>query len=400
MFSNSYDYTSTANTANLSYRVQKAKYNLNFGSGLQFMDINSLNTTKNVLVARNFVNLTPQANFTYNFTKTSNLRMYYNGRTGQPSTMQLQPVVTTSDSINFQVGNPDLRPQFTNSMRILYASFDPFSQRIIFATINATITNNDIQSSITTLPTGGRKTTYVNLNGTYNISGYFNYGFPLKKPKSNLNLQTNINYNQAQSLLNGVSNYTRSTVLGQTVKWTTNLKKNFDMNLSTSYTFNPVRNSLSPNQNTNFTTWSMAADFTLYSDKGWIIASDFDLTKYGNRAPGYNTSVFLITPSIAKQFLKNKAGELRLSCFDVLKQNVAISSSASANQIINTRTNNLTQYFMLTFTYNLRNFAGQQQMQRGNMRGMMPAGADGMRYQMNGGSMMGGGGNNRGRGGM
>ena len=401
LFSNSYDYTSTANTANLSYRIQKAKYNLNFGSGLQFMDINSLNTTKNVLVARNFVNLTPQANFTYNFTKTSNLRMYYNGRTGQPSTTQLQPVVTTSDSINFQVGNPDLRPQFTNSMRILYASFDPFSQRIIFATINATITNNDIQSSITTLPTGGRKTTYVNLNGTYNLSGYFNYGFPIKKPKSNLNLQTNINYNQAQSLLNGISNYTRSTILGQTVKWTTNLKKNFDMNLSTSYTFNPVRNTLSPNQNTNFTTWSMAADFTLYSDKGWIIASDFDLTKYGNRAPGYNTSVFLITPSIAKQFLKNKAGELRLSCFDVLKQNVAISSSASANQIINTRTNNLTQYFMLTFTYNLRSFAGQQQMQRGNMmRGMMPPGSDGMRYQMNGGSMMGGGGSNRGRGGL
>lgn len=397
LFSNSYEYTSTANTANVSYRVQKAKYNLNFGSGLQFMDINSLNTTKNVLVARSFVNLTPQANFTYNFTKTSSLRMFYNGRTGQPSTSQLQPVVTTTDSVNFQVGNPDLRPQFTNSLRVLYASFDPFTQRIIFATVNATIINHDIQSSITTLPTGGRQTTYVNLNGTYNISGYFNYGFPIKKPKSNLNLQSTVNYNQSQSLLNGISNYTRSTIMAQTVKWTTNLKKNFDMNLSTSYTYNPVRNTLSPNQNTNFTTWSMAADFTLYSDNGWIFASDFDLTKYGNRAPGYNTSVFLITPSIAKQFLKNKAGELRLSCFDVLKQNVAISSSASANQIINTRTNNLTQYFMLTFTYNLRSFAGQQQMQRNMMmRGMMPPGADGMRFQMNGG---GGGGNNRGRGG-
>jgi hypothetical protein len=85
----------------------------------------------------------------------------------------------------------------------------------------------------------------------------------------------------------------------------------------------------------------------------------------------------------------------------VLKQNVAISSSVSANQIVNTRTNNLTQYFMLTFTYNLRSFAGQQQMQRGNMmRGMMPSGGDGMRYQMNGGSMMGGGGSTRGRGGL
>jgi hypothetical protein len=353
------------------------------------MDINSLNTTKNVLVARSFVNLTPQANFTYNFTRTKSLRMFYNGRTGQPSTNQLQPIVTTTDSVNFQVGNPNLRPQFTNSLRLLYTSFDPFTQRIIFATINATIIAHDIQSSVTMLPTGGRLTTFTNLNGTYNLSGYFNYGFPIKKPKSNLNLQSNLSYIQSQSLLNGVSNYTRNTILGQTVKWTTNIKKNFDMNLSTSYTYNPVRNTLSPNQNTNFTTWSMAADFTLYSDKGWIISSDFDLTKYGNRPAGFNTSVFLITPSIAKQFLKNKAGELRLSCFDVLKQNLAISSSASANQIINTRTNNLTQYFMLTFTYNLRNFAGQQSMQRGPNQ-MMMRGNEGMRFMMNGG-----GGNNR-----
>ncbi|MFN4975997.1 MAG: hypothetical protein ACK5GV_12185, partial [Bacteroidota bacterium] len=91
------------------------------------------------------------------------------------------------------------------------------------------------------------------------------------------------------------------------------------------------------------------------------------------------------------QFLKNKAGELRLSCFDVLKQNLAISSSASANQIVNTRTNNLTQYFMLTFTYNLRNFAGQQSMMRGG--NMMMRGAEGMRFQMPGG------GNNNRRGG-
>jgi hypothetical protein len=389
LFSNSFDFTSIANTVGLSYRIQQTKYNLNFGSGIQFMDINSLNTTKNVLVARSFVNLTPQANFTYNFTRTKSLRMFYNGRTGQPSTNQLQPIVTTTDSVNFQVGNPNLRPQFTNSLRLLYTSFDPFTQRIIFATINATIIAHDIQSSVTMLPTGGRLTTFTNLNGTYNLSGYFNYGFPIKKPKSNLNLQSNLSYIQSQSLLNGVSNYTRNTILGQTVKWTTNIKKNFDMNLSTSYTYNPVRNTLSPNQNTNFTTWSMAADFTLYSDKGWIISSDFDLTKYGNRPAGFNTSVFLITPSIAKQFLKNKAGELRLSCFDVLKQNLAISSSASANQIINTRTNNLTQYFMLTFTYNLRNFAGQQSMQRGPNQ-MMMRGNEGMRFMMNGG-----GGNNR-----
>ncbi len=392
LFSNSYKYTSNSSTANLSWRIQQTKFNMSVGAGVQFLDINSLNTTKNVLVARNFVNFTPSVNFTYNFTRTKSLRLFYNGRSGLPSASQLQPVVTTSDKINFQVGNPNLSPQFTNSLRVLYTSFDPFTQRIIFATINATATQNDIQSSIVQDPkTGGRTTTYVNLNGTYNVSGYFSYGFPIKSPKSNLTLQTNLNYNQSQSLFSAtptaapVSNYTKSSVIGETIKWTTNLKKNFDMNLSTSYSLNPVRSTLSSNQNTDYTTWSTAADFTVYSNNGWIIASDFDLTTYGNRPSGYNTSVFLITPSIAKQFLKNKAGEIRLSCFDVLKQNVAISSSASNGQFITSSSNNLTRYFMLTFTYNLRSFAGQQQ-QRGQQRGMFP---EGMRPQ--GGGNFGGG---------
>jgi uncharacterized membrane protein YgcG len=390
LYSNSYKYTATSSTANLSWRIQQTKYNLNIGTGLQFMDINSNNTTKNVVVARNFVNFTPTMNFTYNYTRTKSLRIFYNGRTGQPSTNQLQPVLTTSDSINFQKGNPNLKPQFTNSLRLLYTSFDPFTQHIIFATINATVVGNDIQNSVIQNPNGGKTTTYVNLGGTYNVSGYFNYGFPLKKPKSNLNLQTNINYSQYQSLLNNASNYTYNTSLGETIKWTTNLKNNFDMNLSYSFTYNPVRSSLSTASKTNYTTQSVAADFTVYSNNGWLIASDFDLTSYGNRAPGYNTTVFLITPSIAKSFLKNKAGELRLSCFDLLKQNVAVSASNTANQQIQTLTNNLTRYFMLTFTYNLRNIAGQNRNQRGNFGdGMRPPG------MMMGGMMGGNGGGRR-----
>lgn len=392
LFSNSYKYTATSQTANVSWRLQHTKYNLNIGTGLQFTDLRSDNVTKNVVVQRNYVNFTPNMNFVYNFTRTKSLRVFYNGRTSQPSTAQLQPIRTTTDSINFQVGNPDLKPSFNNSLRILYNSFDPFSQRLIFATINATITGSDIVSSIVQNPNGGRTTTYVNLGGSYNLSGYFNYGFPIKTPKSNLNLQTNVNYNRSQSLLNNVLNATQSTVFTETVKWTTNLKNNFDMNLSTAYSVNPIRNSLSANQNTNYTTATLGADFTLYSNNGWILASDFDYTHYGNRPAGYNTTVFLVTPSIAKQFLKNKAGELRLSCFDLLKQNKAVTTSASANQIVNTISNNLTRYFMLTFTYNLRSFGQQQQGRRENgMPGMMR----GMFGGRDGGGFNGGGGGGR-----
>ncbi|MDE3252492.1 MAG: outer membrane beta-barrel protein, partial [Bacteroidota bacterium] len=377
LYSNSYKFTSNTSNANVNWRLQGAKFNLNLGTGLQFTDLNSLNTTKNVLVARNYVNFTPQLFFTYNYSRSKSLRVFYTGRTGQPSTNQLQPITTTTDSINFQIGNPNLRPQFTHSLRLLYTNFDPFTQRVIFATINASMTANDIQSSITQNPNGGRTTTYVNLGGTYNLSGYFNYGFPLKHPKSNLNFRTNVNYAQNQSLLENKSNYTYNTTLGETISWTTNLKQGFDMNLSTASTYNIARNSLQSSQNLNYYTQVLSAEFTYYNTKGLIIASEFDYTYNGNRAAGYNTSVPLWTPSIAYQFLKNKAGEFRLSCFDVLNQNQSSTRTINSAQIIDTRTNTLTRYFMLTFTYNLRNFAGQQQNMPGMMRGMFGGGRPG-----------------------
>jgi hypothetical protein len=378
LFSNDYINNYNSNRFTLSYRLQNLKYNFNISSGLQTGERTSINTTKNITTAQNFVNITPTANFMYNFSKTKSLRFFYSGRTGQPSVSQLQPLATTSDSINFSKGNPDLKQQFTHSVRLLYNNFNVATQRVIMVTINASMISNDIQNSITYLPTppnkkGSTLTVPVNLNGTYSVSGYFNYGFPLKKPKSNLNFTTNIGYNQSQTLVNNydanlnmitTNNYTRNTSLSETIRWTTNLKDNFDMNFSSTSSYNIARNTMQPTQNANYLSQSLSAEITYYTKNGWIAASDFDYTytQNGSSNSGYNSSVPLWNPSIAKQFFKNKAGELRLTCFDLLNQNVSVKRSISqSGAITDTRSNVLTRYLMLTFTYNLRRFAGTQQ---------------------------------------
>jgi len=392
LFSNSYNYSNISNRATLNYRIQNPKYNFSMGSGIQFTSQSSVNTTKNITVNHDFTNFTPTVNFQYNFTRTKNLRLNYNGRTGQPSVTQLQPLTTTSDSINFQVGNPNLKPQFTHSLRVLYTSFDPLTQHVLFITVNASTIVNDIQSSITQNANGGKTTTSVNLNGTYNISGYVNYGFPLRKPKSNLNFTTNVNYSQAQTLVNLQSDYTRNTTLSETIKWTTNLKNNFDMNFASTTTYIIARNSLQPTLNSNYYTQTLSVEATAYTNNGWILAGDFDYTYSGNHAAGYNTSIPLLNPSIAKQFLKNKAGELRLTVFDLFNQNVSVTRTVSENTIVDQRTNVLTRYAMLTFTYNLRQFAGKQQRMPNPLRSLLrgQGGAAGAGGGMRGGGNGGG----------
>jgi hypothetical protein len=250
---------------------------------------------------------------------------------------------------------------------------------------------NDIQNSIIPTNKGGDTTTYINLNGTYNIAGYFNYGFALKHPKSNLNFITDVNYSQSQNLVYSVQapigfqhDFTRSTTFTEKINWTTNIKKNFDMNFSSAsnYTFN--RNSLNTTSDLDVFSEIFNAEITAYSNNGWLIATTLTYTLTDNKTPGYNESVPLLIPSIAKEMFKKKNGELRLTIFDLLHQNTSVSKSVSLNQVSDTRTTTLSQYVMLSFTYNLNNFKGANQRR---MPGVFPG-----RYRGGGGGGRRGGG--------
>ena len=364
LLTNNYENTYASNRVTLSYGYQTDKMNFNIGNGVQFGNYTSINNTKNTEISKNYVNAYPTANFTYRFSRASNLRFNYSGRTNQPSVYQLQPVIDNSDPLNVQFGNPNLKQSFTHSFRALYNSFDAVHFRNIFATINASFVDNNIVSAVKTDPVTGADTiTYVNLDGTRNISAFFNYGFQLKKPKSNLNFTTNFTDNRSVSIINSEKNYTTNYTIGETIKFTTNLKKNFDMNFSATPTYNIARYSVQPDQNENYFSQNLSVGATYYTTSGWILESDFNYTAYEGRAKGYNTSVPLWNAAFAKQFLKKKAGELRFSIYDLLDQNVSITRNVTENYIQDVQTKVLTRYFMLTFTYNLRNFSKQQQRQ-------------------------------------
>ncbi len=371
---NTYENTYISNRGTLDYLVRSNKINLDLGSGVQFGKLSSLNESKDSLLTQNFVNFYPTANLSYRISTSKNLRINYSGRTTQPTIQQLQPVLNNTDPLNIQLGNPDLKQEFTNTLRFLYTSFDRVHFRNMFASINASEISNDIVNSTTILSNGAQILKPVNLNGAYNLSGFFNYGFPINKPKMNLNFTTNLSFAQSPSLVNGEKNITRNSALGESFKLTTNLKKDFDLNLSVTPTYNIASYSLQPTENANYFSQTLSAEPTYYSSNGWIISSTFNLTSYSGRAPGYNTSVPLWNAYIAKQFLKNKSGELRFFVFDILNQNVSIVRNVTENYIQDVQTKVLTRYFLVSFIYNLRKFGAQMQpiFHRRNNDGMMP----------------------------
>ena len=107
------------------------------------------------------------------------------------------------------------------------------------------------------------------------------------------------------------------------------------------------------------------------------------------------------TASVGKKILKADRGEIKLQAYDILNQNKSLTRNVYDNYYEDATSNVLKPYVMLSFTYDLRNFSGQQyqnqnrqrqQMwQNGGMPGGGMPGGGGRPGGMPGGGMPGGG---------
>ena len=66
------------------------------------------------------------------------------------------------------------------------------------------------------------------------------------------------------------------------------------------------------------------AQVNLLSKKGWFLQNDVSGNTYSGLSDGFNQSFWLWNAAIGKKILKKQAGELKLSVFDLLKQNQSI----------------------------------------------------------------------------
>jgi hypothetical protein len=87
-----------------------------------------------------------------------------------------------------------------------------------------------------------------------------------------------------------------------------------------------------------------------------VLNTSLDQTFYSGLGAGYNTNYLLWNASVGYKFLKNKSLEVKASAFDLLKQNTSVSRNVTETYIEDTRTNTLQNYYMLTVTWNIKNY--------------------------------------------
>lgn len=357
---NNFQNTNLSDRIGTNFRVVKKKYNYQLGFAVQQTTLESNNLSKKTLLSQKYTNLFPTASFNYQFARSRSLRINYRGRTNQPNVNQLQDVTDISNYPYISKGNPTLKQEFSNNIMLSYNYFDMVSFRNLFAFVTFSNTQNKISTAIDQLPGGIQLSTPINMDGVYNVSGNFNIGFPIKSMKGgNFNTTTRVSYNKDANMINKVKNFTKNLNIGEDLRFNYNYKEKLDLGVTASINYNSVKYTVQSRNDNSYFTHNYSADATYTFPKGFILSTDFDYTFYTGRTDGYNQQFAMWNAGFAKQVLKNKRGEIKLSVFDILNQNTSVTRNIGSNYIEDVQNSVLQRFFMLTLTYNINRMGGK-----------------------------------------
>src|ERR1019366_9286015 len=353
----------------VSYRFSNSKINMMVGVNAQYAMLSgqevypvSFSTNKN------FFNVLPSAMFTYRFSTTSTLRLFYRTSTSPPSITQLQNVIDNSNPLLLSTGNPELKQAYSHSVVIRYSLTNRQKAQSFFAFAGATYTQQYVGSntiiarhdtmleSSVVLHAGSQLSQPVNLDGSLNVNSFFTYAFRIDKIKCNMNLNAGATYQRTPSLINSLQNLSNTYNINGGFVLGSNISEKIDFTISYSGSYNIVKNSLQTSSNNNYFNHTAGVKFNWMFYMGYVFNTSIQNTYYAGVSQGYNQDIFLWNASLGYKFFKDQSLEVRASINDILNQNSGISRTVNETYVEDSKTQVLKRYLMLTVTYTMRYF--------------------------------------------
>jgi hypothetical protein len=369
-FSNVFENKTKAHNAGLSYRWGNRDRQISFGLNYQNTNLKSERIFPiNASVDESFSNFLPNAQIRYKVSTRSSFRINYRTNVNQPSVTQLQDVLDPTNEPSYSIGNPLLAPQYTQSLGtqytytntgkgiVLVANIFGQTATDYIATASYNSTSRDTVINGVRLDTGYRLSKYINLNGYTSLRSFLTLAIPLKFIKSNINFNGGVSFSRLPGMTNYVSNETKNTTYTLGAVIGSNVSQYVDFTFSYSANISDVTSNIPNSTPSSYFQHVAGLQLNLLSKQGWFFQNDLNNQYYNDASTeSFNQNYFLWNMSIGRKFLKGQKGELKLSVFDLLKQNRSIVRTVTAETIQDEENVVLRQYFMATFSYNLRNF--------------------------------------------
>lgn len=352
-----------------SLRYSHNGLNLSAGLAGQQFDLDGqftsdqLSSTAPTKVDRRFFTWVPNASLNYDLKRNRYLYSNYTVQVRQPSTRDLQPVVDNSNPRFIREGNPDLLPQVSHNLSAGFSYFNPGSFTNLFTSLNYTYHLNQIVNNQTVDTLLVTRVKPGNLSGGTNMGGYMGFGFPLKKTKSALNLNTSINFGKNLLFVNDVLNRTNMQNVNVGLRLDLTPSEKFTLYTNANAGITNTRYSVNTSQNQRILNYTLGTDANVQLPRKFYVNANFNYRQFINRRFGFDQRVPILNLAVYKLLLKENKGELRLTVYDVFNQNRGVTQSASLNFVSQEQVRTLARYALLSFTYNMRGVKAQ--MRRG-----------------------------------
>jgi hypothetical protein len=305
-------------------------------------------------------NLSPQANVTYSPSLRTSYILFYNGNSVTPNFNQLQPVADTRNLQNVVIGNPDLKAAFNHSLNLNYRHVHTKSGSTLMIGLRANLVQNQVVSNTVlirdTLNSLKQETRYLNTNGNYSLNNNYMWSMPFEGKKYNLDLKASIGYDHRISFADQQENLSKGLNLNQGISLRMN-QKWLMLNTNVNYNYKSNVYSLASSRSNTVQTWFFNLDAKTFLIKSLI--AGVSSSKSINQGYSFaSANPLLLGGFIEKTFFKSRQASVKLEGNDLLNQGNNLTRTVSGNAITESKNNQVTRYFLLTFNWRLQNFGG------------------------------------------
>jgi hypothetical protein len=342
-------------SAKINFANKKLKVNIGSGFGVTNFELRDITLDKDY--KRNYVNFYPGANITYTYKPNHSIRFNYNGNTTQPTINQLQPLRNNNDYFNQYIGNPNLKPSFTNSFNVWHNGYNFLKDIFTYQGLNVMVVNNSITNN-QIINTGSGKTTTqpTNTNGNLSVNFYGGMGFKVKKIDTRFQISPSLNYSKYANIINSEKSFSKTVGPGISAYISKSKEKKYDLTIQNNYNYNSNMTSQN-NTKIHYSTNTLSFYGTVYYKKVWSIITDYNYySRQKTLQFGKVPDNHLWNARLQRTFKDNEFTAYFM-VKDILNQNIGIDRNFFSNTYSQVTNERLKRYFMIGFTWDFKNKA-------------------------------------------
>jgi hypothetical protein len=305
----------------------------------------------------------PVAQFSWAFTRSRTLSFQYNGNTELPSLQQLQPITNLTNPQYPVIGNPSLKPAFSQSLNLHYeqSSLKPtqflgFGIELGYNTKQNPIITNIIHPK----DTGSviQQTTYINAGETSFYYASYHFNFPAIFHK-HLRLVINGNTSHLQEFAM-TDNILYSTICRN---WSQGLHVQYilptiiETEFSSNYNITNTHYSSGGNQPASFSSVEWALNNLHYFGHRWILSYNISQVFISGNSQRLQANTALLRSSLQRLFLKKNRATISITGYNLLNSTTGVSQSASPTSVTKNQTVLTGRYFIASFLWKWGKFS-------------------------------------------